>query len=64
MDKPLSGIKVIELADFVSAPVCARILADMGAEVIKIERNVGNAWRATGIASCPWKFNESGKTAD
>ena len=38
MEKPLSGIKVVELADYVSAPVCARLLADMGAEVIKIER--------------------------
>lgn len=56
MEKPLSGIKVIELADYVSAPVCARILADMGAEVIKIERNTGNVWRETGKASCPWKF--------
>lgn len=58
MDKPLSGIKVVELADFVSAPVCARVLADMGAEVIKIERNTGNVWRATGKASCPWKFTD------
>lgn len=58
MGKPLFGIKVVELADFVSAPVCARILADMGAEVIKIERNTGNVWRATGKASCPWKFTD------
>lgn len=58
MNKPLSGIRIVELADFVSAPVCARILADMGAEVIKIERNTGNAWRATGKASCPWKFTD------
>lgn len=58
MNKPLSGIRVVELADFVSAPVCARILADMGAEVIKIERETGNAWRATGKASCPWKFTD------
>lgn len=56
--KPLDGIKVIELADYVSAPVCARFLADMGAEVIKIERNTGNVWRETGKASCPWKFND------
>jgi len=58
MSKPLSGIKVVELADYVSAPVCARILADMGAEVIKIERNTGNAWRESGKASCPWKFTD------
>ena len=58
MEKPLSGIKVIELADYVSAPVCARLLADMGAEVIKIERETGNVWRETGKASCPWKFTD------
>lgn len=59
MNKPLSGIKVVELADFVSAPVAARILADMGAEVIKIERSTGNAWRETAKASCPWKFTDA-----
>lgn len=58
MSKPLSGIKVIELADFVSAPVCARILADLGAEVIKIERPTGNMWREFAKSTCPWKFNE------
>jgi len=59
MNKPLSGIKVVELADYVSAPVCARILADMGAEVIKIERHTGNAWRENGKVSCPWKFSDA-----
>lgn len=59
MEKPLTGIKIVELADYVSAPVCARILCDMGAEVIKIERNTGNQWRETGKASCPWKFNDT-----
>ena len=59
MEKPLSGITVVELADYVSAPVCARILADMGAEVIKIERSTGNVWRETGKASCPWKFTDA-----
>ena len=58
MEKPLSGIKVVELADYVSAPVRARILSDLGAEVIKIERNSGNVWRETGKASCPWKFTD------
>ena len=59
MEKPLSGIIVIELADYVSAPVCARVLADMGAEVIKIERSTGNVWRTTGKASCPGKFTDA-----
>lgn len=58
MNKPLSNIRVVELADYVSAPVCARILADLGAEVIKIERESGNVWRETGKASCPGKFTD------
>jgi CoA:oxalate CoA-transferase len=35
--KVLDGVKVIEYGNFVSAPFCAKILADLGAEVIKIE---------------------------
>jgi len=33
----LQGVRVIELGDYISAPFCARLLADLGAEVIKIE---------------------------
>ena len=35
--KPLEGITVGELAMFVAAPSAARMLADWGATVIKIE---------------------------
>ena len=34
----LSGLKVLEYADSISGPYCARLLGDLGAEVIKIER--------------------------
>ena len=33
----LEGIYVIELGDLVSAPYCARLFADYGARVVKIE---------------------------
>lgn len=48
MEKPLQGIRVIELATFVAAPTTGRLLADMGAEVIKIEQPQGDGWRDTG----------------
>ena len=40
-DGALSGVKVVEIAEGVSGPFCGRMLAAMGAEVIKIERPPG-----------------------
>ena len=35
--KALNGVKVLEFGNLISAPFCAKILGDLGAEVIKIE---------------------------
>ncbi|MCR3721901.1 MULTISPECIES: CaiB/BaiF CoA transferase family protein [Prauserella salsuginis group] len=37
-DAPLTGIRVLELGNFIAAPFATRLFADFGAEVIKIER--------------------------
>ena len=37
-EQALSDLKVIEYANFISAPFCAKLMADLGAEVIKIEK--------------------------
>lgn len=51
MIKPLEGITVIELANYVAAPIVGRIMADMGARVIKIEGRGGDAWRKTSASN-------------
>jgi crotonobetainyl-CoA:carnitine CoA-transferase CaiB-like acyl-CoA transferase len=38
---PLAGLKVIELAQIMAGPTCGMLLADMGADVIKVERIPG-----------------------
>jgi len=38
---PLTGVKVIELAHIMAGPVCGLMLADMGADVIKVEKVPG-----------------------
>jgi crotonobetainyl-CoA:carnitine CoA-transferase CaiB-like acyl-CoA transferase len=39
-EQALSGFKVIELGDLISAPYCGKLMADLGAEVIKIEKPI------------------------
>lgn len=45
MVAPLEGIRVVEVANWLAAPAAAALLADMGAEVIKIEPPGGDPYR-------------------
>jgi CoA:oxalate CoA-transferase len=47
MAKPLAGIRVIELANFIAGPLAGTLLADMGADVVKVEPPQGDMGRAT-----------------
>ena len=44
----LQGLRVVEVGDFVSAPYCTKILADLGANVIKVEPPEGDRARRYG----------------
>ncbi|MGI8716066.1 MAG: CaiB/BaiF CoA transferase family protein [Solirubrobacteraceae bacterium] len=42
---PLEGLRVLEYAQYVAGPFAGMLLADLGADVIKIEPPAGDAWR-------------------
>lgn len=41
LNAPLTGVKVLDLSRFIAGPLCAQTLADLGAEVVKLERPGG-----------------------
>ena len=47
MSRPLEGVRVIELATFIAAASAGRFMADLGADVIKIESAKGDPLRST-----------------
>ena len=47
---PLVGLKILEIGHYIAAPLCTRILADLGAEVIKLEPPGGDPFRGWGAA--------------
>jgi len=46
--RPLSGYRVVELCSTIAGPVCARLFADFGADVVKVEPPEGDAARNMG----------------
>ena len=47
---PLDGVTVIDLSGFIAGANCPAMLADMGANVIKVESPDGDGWRTSGLA--------------
>ncbi|HYW17042.1 MAG TPA: CaiB/BaiF CoA-transferase family protein [Allosphingosinicella sp.] len=54
VDKPLAGLKVVELARILAGPWAGQLLADLGAEIVKVERpEVGDDTRHWGPPFAP-----------
>ena len=71
MKAPLEGVRVVELASFVAAPAAGALLADLGAEVVKVEVPWGELYRhgnarmmgidAEFAGSAPFQMDNHGK---
>ena len=48
---PLAGVRVVEFSHVVMGPACGVVLADLGADVIKVEPPAGDKTRTLGAAS-------------
>jgi formyl-CoA transferase len=65
---PLTGIRVLELGNYIAAPTAGRLFADFGAEVIKVERPGSGdelrQWRLqSGTTSMLWRTMNRNKKA-
>jgi succinyl-CoA---D-citramalate CoA-transferase len=65
-DGPLAGLRVVDAAQLIAGPLCATLLADLGADVVKVERpGAGDALRQLAPhkegVSLWWKVNGRNK---
>ena len=71
MPAPLDGIRVLDLSRFIAGPLCAQLLGDMGAEVVKLERprgedarEQGAVYRGESVYAMAYNRNKHGITLD
>ena len=57
MTRFLEGIRVIDAANFIAGPVSTTMMADFGADVIKVEPPTGDVYRVRGAGYPPSAYN-------
>ena len=50
---PLTGLKVVEMAGIGPGPMCAMLLADLGAQVLRIDRTTPSVMSTDPVNSSP-----------
>jgi crotonobetainyl-CoA:carnitine CoA-transferase CaiB-like acyl-CoA transferase len=55
---PLSGLRVVELAGYIAGSYAGRLLADLGAQVVKIEPPDGDPFRTNGYGFTAWNHGK------
>jgi crotonobetainyl-CoA:carnitine CoA-transferase CaiB-like acyl-CoA transferase len=61
---PLAGIRVLDLATFIAGSLASAVLANFGADVVKIEPPEGDSWRTRGLDFIPWNRGKRGLVLD
>ena len=57
MSRLLEGLRVIDAANFIAGPVSTTMMADFGADVIKVEPPTGDIYRVRGAGYIPSPYN-------
>ena len=60
-DAPLAGIRVLDLTRFLAGPYCTMLLADYGADVVRVEAREGREFRAPGAERDSYFFLSSNR---
>jgi formyl-CoA transferase/CoA:oxalate CoA-transferase len=61
---PLSGVRIVDLSYYIAGAYCPMLLADYGADVVKVESLEGDPFRAFGLGFLGWNRGKRGIAVD